>query len=321
MAASKRKKNKGGRKLEFAIYFVGILLILLALLGLIKFVKSLPFFQSETESTPASQVASEIVTSLESEPAPSSESTSSVDSQEDPQSESSQEEVSSKGESEAESTENEVSSAPQSNPSDEKSDYIDYTKSGAAELDEWYLLLVNPDNSIADDWETDMTDIGGQRLDSRIVEAYYDLVEAAGNDGASLWCASGYRSYSTQSYLYDNELDEVKQEHPQLDQKQAEDKAASVVARPGTSEHQTGLAIDFNYVEESFGSTKEGKWLKEHAHEYGFILRYDEGKQSLTKVIWEPWHYRFVGVKHATRMKQLGYCLEEYVEHIRNGGN
>lgn len=320
MATSRRKKKKGGRKLEFTIYFVGILLVVLALLGLFKLAKNL-FAPDDTKTGSSSVVADagqSAVTDLSQPEHVSSvpeESTVSQSGKENS-------EPSSEAESQSASSEDgsSTASSESSEPPKQNGDYIHYTKSGAAELSEWYLLLVNPSHSISDDWITDMTDIGGQQLDSRIVEAYYDLVEAAANDGANLWCASGYRSYDTQSYLYANELDEVKGDYPDLNQSEAEAKAASVVARPGTSEHQTGLAIDFNYVEESFGSTTEGIWLKEHAHEYGFILRYEQDKQPLTQVIYEPWHYRFVGVKHATRIKELGFCLEEYVEYLQNGG-
>jgi D-alanyl-D-alanine carboxypeptidase len=115
-------------------------------------------------------------------------------------------------------------------------------------------------------------------------------------------------------------VERAKNENPSFNQAQAEAYAATHVARPGTSEHQIGLAIDFNSVETDFGATAAGRWLKENANDYGFILRYEKDKQSLTGVTWEPWHYRFVGVKHAKRMTQLGYCLEEYVDYIRGGG-
>ena len=319
--AAKRKRKKGGRKLEFTIYIVGAAIVILAVLGLVKLITNLVKPHTTTPTASTASVSSSATDTTESKeesvPVSSQEASKPTSSEEESKPESSND-VSSQPVSSQEETSQE--SKPANEDSKPNGDYVTYTKSGVAELDEWYLLLVNPDHSISSDWKTDMTDIGGQQLDSRIVEAYYDMTSAAWEDGANLWCASGYRSYSTQSYLYDDELAEVKQYHPDLSQKEAEDKAASEVARPGTSEHQTGLAIDFNYTTEDFGYTTEGKWLKEHAHEYGFILRYDQGKQPLTKVIWEPWHYRFVGVKHATRMKELGYCLEEYVAHIQNGG-
>ena len=92
--------------------------------------------------------------------------------------------------------------------------------------------------------------------------------------------------------------------------------AATISAYPGTSEHELGLAVDFNSVEESFENTREFQWLKTHAAEYGFIMRYAKEKQDITGVIYEPWHYRYVGEKHAKKINQMGYCLEEYIEYL-----
>ena len=162
----------------------------------------------------------------------------------------------------------------------------------AAELNDWNLFLVNPDHTIGEDWKPDdLKSLGNdQSLDSRAYSAYNAMVSAAKKDGVSLWAVSGYRSYSKQNRLYNNRVDRSKRENPSLSQAEAEADAAQYVARPGTSEHQLGLAVDFNSVETSFADTKAGKWLKEHAAEYGFILRYEKEKQSITKVTYEPWH-------------------------------
>ena len=189
----------------------------------------------------------------------------------------------------------------------------------AAELNDWNLFLVNPDHTIGEDWKpSDLKSLGNdQSLDSRAYSAYNAMVSAAKKDGVSLWAVSGYRSYSKQNRLYNNRVDRSKRENPSLSQAEAEADAAQYVARPGTSEHQLGLAVDFNSVETSFSDTKAGKWLKQHAAEYGFILRYEKEKQSITKVTYEPWHYRYVGAKHALTMQEKGMCMEEYIDWLK----
>ncbi len=307
-----RRRKKGGRKLEFTIYIAGVLLVCLVILGIVKGVRGLfgTAGEDETSSSPVSSAQSEVVSSLSSAVSETQSQTASEESEE---------ETSSTEESSAITSSQTVSS--QASKPTPKEDYINYTKSGVAELDEWYLLLVNPQSTIDSDWIADMTYLDSEyRLDSRIIEPYKAMVAAAKADGVSLYPISCYRSYATQQRLYNNRVDRAKRENPSFTQKEAEVYAATHVARPGTSEHQTGLAIDFNSVETDFGSTAAGKWLKENANDYGFILRYEKDKQSKTGVTWEPWHYRFVGVKHAKRMTELGYCLEEYIDHIKAGG-
>ena len=93
--------------------------------------------------------------------------------------------------------------------------------------------------------------------------------------------------------------------------------AAKVVAIPGTSDHNLGLAVDLDSVETTYENTPQFKWLKEHCTEYGFVLRYPKDKSEITGIIYEPWHYRFVGVKAAKEMVDKNMCLEEYVEYLK----
>ena len=93
-----------------------------------------------------------------------------------------------------------------------------------------------------------------------------------------------------------------------------EEKAATVVARPGTSEHNTGLCADFNMADDAFESTSMYTWMCENAEDYGFILRYPKGKEHITGVIYESWHWRFVGINNAKEINELGVTLEEYIE-------
>ena len=99
---------------------------------------------------------------------------------------------------------------------------------------------------------------------------------------------------------------------------EAEAKAATVVTRPGTSEHNTGFSADFNIAEDSFESTAMFTWMQEHAADYGFVLRFPKDKQEITGITYESWHYRFVGINNAKEMNRLNMCLEEYVEYMNN---
>ena len=119
--------------------------------------------------------------------------------------------------------------------------------------------------------------------------------------GLYLYEISGFRSYETQQNLYDR--------YVATDGKAEAD---TYSARPGHSEHQTGLALDVNSLYESFADTAEGRWLAANAHKYGFIIRYPKGKTDQTGYIYEPWHIRYVGVEKATKIFNSGLCLEEY---------
>lgn len=138
--------------------------------------------------------------------------------------------------------------------------------------------------------------------------AFQSLVQAAANDGYSLWNASGFRSYESQEQIYNNYV----YTHGQAT-------ADTFSARPGHSEHQTGMAIDVNNPSDSFNGTPEALWLKEHCVDYGFIIRYPEGKQGITGYKYESWHIRYVGVEMAKKLRDAGIAkgdanitLEEY---------
>lgn len=133
-------------------------------------------------------------------------------------------------------------------------------------------------------------------------EAYYKMKAAAKEDGVSLFVVSDFRSYQTQESIYNRYVSE--------DGKAAADRYS---ARPGHSEHQTGLAYDLNSLSTSFGETTEGKWLADHCWEYGFIIRYPEGKESITGYMYEPWHVRYLGEKTAKAVHESGLTLEEYL--------
>lgn len=131
--------------------------------------------------------------------------------------------------------------------------------------------------------------------------AYDALKAAAAKAGYSLYISSGFRDYETQEVIYNR--------YVANDGKANADRYS---ARPGHSEHQTGLAIDLNGVSDSFGDTPTGKWVAAHCHEYGFILRYPKGKEAQTGYMYEPWHIRYVGKTAAANIAASGLCLEEY---------
>lgn len=183
------------------------------------------------------------------------------------------------------------------------------------------LLLVNPWTPLPEDFVPgELVPVqNDQAVDAR---AYPDLQNMLGDmsqAGLSPLICSSYRSQERQQELYDNKVQRVMAEGVFREAAQAE--AARWVARPGTSEHQTGLAVDIvslsnQMLDETQESTPEFQWLAENAWKYGFILRYPEDKSEKTGIAYEPWHFRFVGKEAAEEMHDLGLCLEEYLESL-----
>lgn len=180
------------------------------------------------------------------------------------------------------------------------------------------LLLVNADNPLPDDYDTNirasLVEIDPKyRNNNYVTQIHKDvypyitaMVAAAQADGVGLKVWSPFRSYAIQKDLFEKQVNRVGGD---------EAKAATVVARPGTSEHNTGLCADFNMASDAFEKTDMYRWMTEHAADYGFVMRYSAEKQPLTGVIHESWHWRFVGIYAAHEMNELGMCLEEYVEY------
>ena len=163
------------------------------------------------------------------------------------------------------------------------------------QLDDPLLVLVNADHKMPDG------------TDDGVVEQY---------DGITLWISSGYRSPTLQAQLYQQEIDNNLAKG--MTENEAVEAADRAVQKPGYSEHNTGLAMDFNTVNDSFKNTNTYAWLMEHAEDYGFVLRYPEDKEDITGIMYEPWHFRYVGVEHAKKMNELHMCLEEYIEYVRS---
>lgn len=193
----------------------------------------------------------------------------------------------------------------------------------------WAMFLVNSNNPLPSNYDqlisTEVVFTNGDRefsVDSRIAPYINDMVEAAKADGIDLAIASAYRSMEYQQYNFDRSVQQrISDRGMSYDEAYAD--TLKEVALPGVSEHNAGLAVDilsgeyYSFDDDGFKNTKAYAWLMEHAAEYGFILRYPESKEDITGIIYEPWHYRFVGVYYANKVKESGLCLEEY--YIENG--
>lgn len=182
----------------------------------------------------------------------------------------------------------------------------------------WYLVLVNKDYPMEEEYKPELTEIEPDySVDSRIAEAAKQMLADAKAAGLRINMCSAYRSVSRQEQLFNESVEERLSWG--LEYWEAFENTRQSVAEPGTSEHALGLALDLisdEYTELDKGQeeTKEAKWLAANCHKYGFILRYPPAKTDITGIIYEPWHYRYVGVEDATKIMELGITLEEYLE-------
>lgn len=185
---------------------------------------------------------------------------------------------------------------------------------------DWNLILVNKENKIPEDYKFELQTIeNDHKVDVRIVEPLKQMLADARKQGLRPFMCSSYRSNSTQITLFNQKTSQYKALG--YGQQDAEEKASYWVTLPQTSEHEIGLAVDIvsaNYqaLNERQESTAVQKWLIEHCTDYGFILRYPTHKKEITKINYEPWHYRYVGIENAKFMKEKGFCLEEYIAYV-----
>ena len=186
---------------------------------------------------------------------------------------------------------------------------------------EWSTILCNPDYALPAGYHETVKLApvqGDYQMDYRAAPAMKAMIAAAQNDGIDLLICSTYRTTAYQRQLYENRINIVMGEDPSLSYDEAAEVAATINAVPGTSEHETGLAADivtpeYQRLNENFDQTDAYRWLKEHCKEYGFILRYPKEKTAITKIIYEPWHYRFVGTEHSYKIMDQNLTYEEYV--------
>lgn len=206
----------------------------------------------------------------------------------------------------------------QQEESSEEQDTQKLAEEFAQEKQEWYLLLANVDNPLPQDFTVETEVVQNSfEMDARVAQTMRDMIDAAAKDGVDLLVCSAYRSIEKQQTLFDEQVQIYLNQGKS--QQEAYDLTASAIAIPGTSEHHTGMAADIvtpthQTLDPEFADTEAGQWLQEHAWEYGFVMRYPEDKQDVTKIIYESWHYRFVGKTHAKLMKESGLCLEEYLQ-------
>ena len=182
--------------------------------------------------------------------------------------------------------------------------------------DGWMLLLVNSSNAIPDGYApTELTELSnGQSVDKRIYPSLQRMFDDARAQGVYPVVSSGYRTAKQQQ----SEMDDKIQEY--IDDGKSEDEArtlaATYVAQVGYSEHEAGLAIDIVAKANKSDDDTVWAWMKEHCAEYGFILRYPEGKEGVTGMSYEPWHFRYVGVEAAQKIMGAGIALEEYLGQV-----
>lgn len=197
--------------------------------------------------------------------------------------------------------------------------YADYE----FDKNDWRLLLINKQHPVPEDYEVELGNIntmkGVMKCDARIIDDLLSMLQAAKEDGIHLQICSPYRDYAYQEMLFDRKINMYM--GAGYSYMEAYILGSQVVTVPGASEHQLGLALDivcstYTALDEGFGDTDAGKWLQEHSREYGFILRYPKGKEYITGIDFEPWHFRYVGVEAATVIMDEGITLEEFVERL-----
>ncbi len=196
---------------------------------------------------------------------------------------------------------------------------------GTFDFTSWNLILVNPDHAIPDGFAPKLATVnlnGRERLvDSRTADAFRAMVLAAKADGITLYLRSTYRGIQLQTDSFNARVQQYI--NSGYSREDAIKKTATIIAVPGTSEHHTGLAADittygYDRLDQGFENTEAFRWLYTHCAEYGFILRYPKDKTDITRIIYEPWHYRYVGVQAAKIIMSEGICYEEFVAKYGN---
>lgn len=195
------------------------------------------------------------------------------------------------------------------------------TDISALSADDWQLVLVNKQHPVPSDYSFTLGTItGNMKCDVRIIDDLMAMMQAAQDDGINLMICSPYRDYNRQTVLFNRKIDYYMNKG--YSYMEAYKISSMSVTVPGASEHQIGLALDIvsnTYVtlDSGFGETEAGIWLKEHGCEYGFILRYPLGKEYITGIQYEPWHFRYVGKTAATAIMEQGITLEEFLEDLK----
>jgi len=190
------------------------------------------------------------------------------------------------------------------------------------EKGDWKTMLINKQHPIPEDYEFVLATIkGSMKCDERIIPELQQMMQAAKKDGVSLVIRSPYRDYERQIYLFNRKVKAYMKK--KMSYLEAYRTTAQAVTIPGASEHQVGLALDitsdtYTTLTEGFSETEAGKWLAQHSYEYGFILRYPDGKEDITGISFEPWHFRYVGKTAAKYMFDNDLTLEEFTVKLND---
>ncbi len=186
-----------------------------------------------------------------------------------------------------------------------------------------YLIVVNRFEPIPKGYgnKLRLCEVRGKLFEEQTANALELMLNAAQNDGLMLEVISGYRSAEYQQMLWEKEIS--KEMADGLSYGQAVRKVSLTLALPGSSEHETGLAVDLaqqgkDDVDLSFAGSTQAVWLDRNAHRFGFILRYPRLKEHITGICFEPWHYRYVGAESAGLIKDNGICLEEFLDFYQD---
>lgn len=217
----------------------------------------------------------------------------------------------------------EVDSSKEEEPSEE--DLLISQLPADASLDDWNLILVNPWQALPEGYQVDLTEVDNeQQIDARAVEAWESWKQAALDAGHRLFFASGYRSIQRQQNNFSNSVQGYLNEG--LSEEEAIEKTKEYLTEPGHSEHHTGLAFDIvdeewivagNGLDPEYDTQPSQQWLVESMADYGFILRYPKGKEEITGIQYESWHFRYVGVENAQFIVKNDLVLEEYVDLLK----
>ncbi|MCL2052798.1 MAG: M15 family metallopeptidase [Lachnospiraceae bacterium] len=184
--------------------------------------------------------------------------------------------------------------------------------------DDWRLVLINKQRPIPDDYEYVLGTIKGyMQCDERIIDELLLMMQRAKDEGIELVIISPYRDLAHQEQLFTNKINSYMRSG--LSYLEAYRNAAHTITVPGTSEHQVGLALDitsreYRSLNAGFAETEAGRWLAENSHEFGFIVRYPKGKEYITGIQFEPWHFRYVGKEAARIIKEEELTLEEFID-------
>lgn len=189
--------------------------------------------------------------------------------------------------------------------------YDHYENAKETDISDEKLMLVNKYNHLPENYNpSDIVDVknwycyGENKIKEEVYQKFIEMFNAAESDGKKIIISSGFRTYDEQKETYNNYVDRY-----------GVKKADSLAARPGFSEHETGLTLDITTgtaTKDTFEDTEAFKWLNENSYKYGFILRYPKDKEDITGYDYEPWHYRYVGVEVATKIHELDITFDEY---------